>query len=52
MLKFHDDLTVNKSEIVVWWYAEKIENFGKRKRKNEIERKRKRKGRIVEQETR
>ena len=52
MLKFHDDPTVNKFEIVVWWYAEKIENFWKRRRENEIERNKKRREKIVEQETR
>ena len=45
MLKFHDDPTVNKSEIVVflkhvWWYAGKREGFGRRKGKNENEEKR------------
>ena len=45
MLKFHDDPTVNESEIIiflrqVWWYAGKREGFGRRRRENEIERKR------------
>ena len=45
MLKFHDNTTVNESEIViflrhVWWYAGKKEIFGRRRRReNEIERK-------------
>ena len=47
MLKFHDDPTVNESEIVillrhVWVYVKKREGFGKRGRENKIERKRKR----------
>ena len=44
-LKFHDDPTVNESEIIVllrqvWWYARKREGFGRRRIKNEMERKR------------
>ena len=44
MLKFHDDSMVNESEIViflihVWWYAGKREDFGRKRRENEIERK-------------
>ena len=47
MLKFHDDPTLNESEIViflrqVWLYAGKREGFGRRRRENEIERKRRR----------
>jgi len=47
MLKFHDDPTVNNSEIIVlliqiWVYAGKREGFGRGRRENEIERKMKR----------
>ena len=45
VLKFHDDPTVNKSEIViflifVWWAAGKRKGFGEEERENEIEEKR------------
>ena len=45
VLKFHEDLTVNESEIViflkqVWWYVRKWEGFERRRWENEIERKR------------
>jgi len=47
VLKFHNDPTENESKIIifliqVWWYAEKWEDFGRRRRENEIERKRRR----------
>ena len=46
MLSFHNDPTVNESNIVillrhVWVYVGKREGFGRGIRKNEIERKRK-----------
>ena len=42
LLKFHDDPTVNESEIIVflrqvWWSARKKEGFGRRREKNENE---------------
>jgi len=42
VLKFHDDPTVNESEIVVflrqvWWAAEKRKDFGEEERENENE---------------
>jgi len=42
VLKFHDDPTVNESEIVIflrqiWWSAGKREGFERRKAKNENE---------------
>ena len=47
MLKFHDDTTVNESEIVillrhVWVYVKKRESLKRGRRENELERKRKR----------
>jgi len=44
VLKFHDDPTVNESEIVVflrhvWWYARKREGFGRKRKEKVIERK-------------
>ena len=43
MIKFHNDPTMNMSEIVVfmgqvWWYVGKGEIFGRKRRENEIER--------------
>ena len=45
VLKFHNDPTVNESEILVflrqvWWSAGKREDFERRKEKNENEAKR------------
>ena len=48
MLKFHDDPTVDESEIIIFlrqilWYAKKKkEGFGKKRRKNEIKKERRR----------
>ena len=55
MHKFHDDPTVNESEIIVflrqvWWYAKKRKDFGRMRRENEIKRK-KRVGSIVSMKT-
>ena len=45
VFKFHNDPTVNNSEIIVflkqvWWVVEKRKGFGEEERENEIEEKR------------